>query len=235
MINRLRQFNAFQEKIDILLAALCTYFQSLSINRKAALLRPFFGIKNNSNKYSIFPEINQNLESIISEIIRGLFFFQKIYGTFYLNIAINEISFSYHNQKILSQSINKEIKEQHIVFDFDQLGYSDELFQNLLKELPNYSKEMDFEEEIKFHIRMLKLSKKIPFNAYSYCDEYITKAYFRYNEIQFLEHKAKIVQYILDKLNEGIKNLIGSNDIKITGNFSVEEIIKKKEELKNHN
>lgn len=235
MINRLRQFNAFQEKIDILLAALCAYFQSLSINKEAALLSDFFQVPKNITNYVICNDIQNNLEDIFFKIISGLLFFHKIYGIFYLNTITNEISFGYDKEQTSLFLNDPSIKEQSIIFSFDDIGYYDNYFQQLIKELPNYSKEMSFDEKIEFYSRILSLSKKIPFNAYTYCKDCITEVYFRYNEIQFLEHKAKIVQYILDKLNESIKNLIGSDEVKITGNFSVEEIIKKKEELKNHN
>lgn len=84
MINRLKQFNAFQEKIDILLAALCTYFQSLSINGEAALLPDFFQVPKNITNYLICNDIQNNLENIFFKIISGLLFFHKIYGIFYL-------------------------------------------------------------------------------------------------------------------------------------------------------
>lgn len=233
MINRLNQFNVFQDKFDLLFYYLCTFFQSLSIDRETALVKPFFIVKNISNKYHIYHETEKNFEIIISEIMRELFFFQKIYS--YCYFENNYIRLSFFHDKTKIKYHLPDCTAKLIIFNYDEIQIFDKNFQQLLKELPNYSKEMNFEEKTKFHIRMLKLSKKIPFNAYTYCDKYITKAYFRYNEIQLLEHKAKIVQYILDKLNEGIKNLIGSDEIKIHGNFSLEEITKKKEELKNHN
>lgn len=235
MINRLKQFNAFQEKIDILLAALCTYFQSLSINGEAALLPDFFQVPKNITNYLICNDIQNNLENIFFKIISGLLFFHKIYGIFYLNTITNEISLGYDNQQESLFLKDTSIKEEIIIWNFNDIGYYDNYFRQLIRELPNYSKEMSFDEKIEFHSRMLKLSQKIPFNAYTYCQDYITTTYFRYHELQFLEHKAKIVQYILDKLNEGIKNLIGSDEVKITGNFSVEAITKEKERLKNHN
>lgn len=233
MINRLKQFNAFQDEINLLLTYLCKYFQSLSIDREAALLFPFFTIENTSKEYIISKEIEESIENIIPEIMQELLFFHKVNCYCYLENNVIRFILLDNQQDIISQC--PDSTAQLVTFDFDELGYTDKLFQEVIKGLHNYSKKMNIEEKTKFHIHMLKLSKKIPFNAYTYCQDYITQTFFRYNEFQFLEHKAKIVQYILDKLNEGIKRLIGSEEIEIRGNFKVEEISKKIEELKSHN
>lgn len=238
MINRSEYFNSaqYKEYFDLLFYFLCTNFQHLSNQPYQDLTTSFFRVPNeNIASYIMCKDIQSNLENIFITITSGLLFFHKVFGIFYLNTLTNEISFGYDTQQESLFLYDTMIKEQPIIFNFDDINYYDKCFQQLIKELPNYSKEMSFEKKIEFHSRMLKLSKEIPFNAYTYCDDYITKQYFRYNELQFLEHKARIVQYILDKLNEGIKKLIGSDEIQIVGNFSVDAITKEKEQLKNHN
>lgn len=225
MINRLKQYNNIYEK-DLLFLLLQTLKENFhELNPNVPSMIEFFELEDRSLLYNII----DNPSRIITDIISILFFFHKAYC--YIYFENSRIRFMFFSDEEEVKTNLPDCTAKLIIFNFDEIQIFDKNFQQLIKEFPNYSKEMNFEEEIKFHIRMLKLSKKIPFNAYTYCDEYITKAYFRYNEIQFLEHKAKIVQYILDKLNEGIKNLIGSDDIKIHGNFTVEEITKKKNEI----
>ncbi len=82
---------------------------------------------------------------------------------------------------------------------------------------------------------LLSLSKKIPFNIYDYYPNLITDDYRQYRTLLLQEQLIKLIQYILNKINNGIKKLIGTDDIKIIENFDLKEVIQKKNSLLNQN
>lgn len=177
----------------------------------------------NCNDYKIFNIYDTVLQCIEHVLINE----QATFYIYFNNENIISISESYPYSDI--------VKKIHLNFNCLQYNYYDFLkLCNLIMELKNPEKVNIF-QNIPYYTTLLKLSQKIPFYTHGYCSCLLTNNYNLYRDLLFQEQIFKLIQYILNQLNKGIKDLIGTEDIKIEGKFKLEEITKKKEELKNTN
>lgn len=176
-----------------------------------------------------FNILNNKFDDIILQCINSIFI-HKI-SKFYIYLDNN----IYLVEKKQKNTIAKSALIKSITFNFYSLGYNSYKFNKFCRLLVETNNNSNLSQTISRFTDLLSLSKKIPFNIYDYYPNLITDDYRQYRTLLLQEQLIKLIQYILNKINNGIKKLIGTDDIKIIENFDLKEVIQKKNSLLNQN
>lgn len=195
----------------------------------------------NKNPYDFIKIINKTqcvikkdeLYIVISDCITQLIFNYETCWVCYLDGNIIQFRNCLQNEKN-----EQSVKGVEISLSLEDFKYKKQDFEKLTTIIQKISENQDLLTEKDTIVQLLKLSKKIPFNAYNYCDMHITSTYFEYKLSEFLEHKANIVLNVIKKLNDGINTLLEKQGIqtkiKLEPQLNVKDITQKKNSFLSH-